>query len=412
MQKDLLYRKLNIIHYYLGLLLVFWFPLDDHFIPFLSFLWVLSGVIHLRPGMLKGAEIRWSYVLLFVLFYLLHLISVAYSANSSAAWFELEIKLPLLFFPLLAAALMVFSQGKRKENIFLAFISGTFLASLICLGLAFWGNESFNPANFTYQNLSHFLHPSYFSMHLTFALAILLFYFLPRIKQSNSFKLLLTITGIIAAVVFVLLLSSRAGIIAALLIIIMKIIQVIIRLHWSWLMKSLILLGSIALLFGIITTNSRVKNMLKGMPEFFSLSEQKFDREDLNSSQMRVIVWKSGLKILKDHGVFGVGNGDVKDELARQVKSHYLKDQSQEFNYNAHNQFLDTFIALGLPGFLVLLSIILWPGIVAIRERNWLLLALVIILFVNLFFESMINRQAGVVFLSFFLPFMFGYKEK
>jgi len=94
------------------------------------------------------------------------------------------------------------------------------------------------------------------------------------------------------------------------------------------------------------------------------------------------------------------------------AKELFGPDINLKRHYNAHNQYIDTFVALGLPGLLVLLALLLWPFIYAIKKGHYLLLSLVLILLVSLFFESMINRQAGVMFFAFFLPMIFGLRNQ
>jgi len=125
-------------------------------------------------------------------------------------------------------------------------------------------------------------------------------------------------------------------------------------------------------------------------------------RSEINTTTSRIAIWKHASKIISKHYLIGVGTGDVKDAL----KSEYDKQTVSEFGekkLNAHNQYLQTFIALGLPGLLILLSLL--SVIVYFTYRHKMLdgtLFTTIISF-NMLFESMLETQAGVVFIAFFL---------
>lgn len=125
------------------------------------------------------------------------------------------------------------------------------------------------------------------------------------------------------------------------------------------------------------------------------------DNTTTESSKVRLLIWQTSAEIIKDNFLFGVGTGDVKDVLMSKYKEKGLTGAYKE-NLNAHNQFLQTFIALGLPGILLLLASFVFPFILAIKTRNYIYLAFLIIVFINFLTESMLETIAGVMFYAFF----------
>jgi O-antigen ligase len=111
------------------------------------------------------------------------------------------------------------------------------------------------------------------------------------------------------------------------------------------------------------------------------------------------------LEIIKDNFWFGVSPGDTKDELMQNYKKHGFR-HAVERNYDAHNQFLQSFIALGILGFLFVFCIIGLPFFYAIRERDYVLFFFSLMLFFLFLFESMLQKQAGVMFIVFGLIFL------
>lgn len=417
MVAEVIQQKTGKVFYWFGLLLIFWLPLDNSFIPLLSFLWLFSGLVWIiisvfftKQRILQKNNVKNSYLLLFVALYVLHIISVVYSENQSSAFFGLEIKLPLLFFPVFSVVMLTVNTQKRLDNLLMAFVFGNLTAILIDFSMAFFGHEQIHISNFFYRDLSYFHHPSYFALYLAFSLAVLLFRFIPRYNLRESLKgnLLLILSIIFFG--FVILLSSRAGIIALLVIPVLKIIQLLSLSKMHRLYKMGIVLLTILVMILLAATNSRVQKAYQSFTGTFNIEEIE-DQEDLSSAQTRVIIWKSSLELIKENWLFGIGNGDVKQEIHRQSNEILGNENQLKRHYNAHNQYLDTFLAIGITGLIILLVIILWPGIYAVRKKDYLVLSIVLLIIIHFSFESMINRQAGVIFLSFFLPVLFYYSN-
>jgi O-antigen ligase len=79
---------------------------------------------------------------------------------------------------------------------------------------------------------------------------------------------------------------------------------------------------------------------------------------------------------------------------------------------NVHNQYIETLIGQGIIGLLWLLSILLLPLIISIKEKKIFFIGFIIITGINLFFESMFNTQAGVIFFAFFYSLFFLTRAK
>lgn len=403
--------KVGQAHYWLGLLLVFWLPLDNSYIPFLSLLWLLTGTLALSRRSFHHPNVKWSYVLLFVFFYLLHMASVLYSSNKGAAWFDLEIKMPLLLFPFFTALVIAENYEQRKRSFLLAFIAGNFVAMLFCLANAIWGHAEFDYSHFLYRHLAYFQHPSYFALYLGFSMAALLFYFLPESK-NRPFRLILILLLTLTMFVFIVMLSSRAGMLAVLFVPILKLVEVLSKLRLNMFLKTGVVLLAVALMVLAVSSNKRVQRAVDSFSFDSELSQSVASADELSSSETRMLVWNSSWEIIRENMFIGIGNGDVKHEITAVANEKFDENKGFPKKYNAHNQYLDTFVALGLPGIIVLLIILLWPAFVAVKNKDWLLISMVILLLIHLFFESMVNRQAGVVFLTFFLPLLFARKNQ
>lgn len=122
------------IQFYIFLLVSLTLPLTKEYLPYVTFLWVLSGIITIRN--IDKEYYKDQILLIFpFLFYLAHIIGVIYSSDFKSGLFDLEVKLSILFIPLIA----IFITEKVRINYRLVlklFVFGNFLASIICLFLA------------------------------------------------------------------------------------------------------------------------------------------------------------------------------------------------------------------------------------------------------------------------------------
>jgi O-antigen ligase len=395
------------IFYYCCIALVFLLPVYGRLIPSIIAVmmlnWLIDGrFIKIFPQIFKDPRRRWTFS--FSLIYLLYLAGLLYSRNFQYGWFDLEIKLSLFLFPLLFSTLddSVFDQAKIKV-ICKMFVLGCFTGSIILLIHALFSKLLYNTEDsFVYSNLSWSFHPSYLAAYLTFAIAIIAdFVIINYNKMTVQAK-----AGLMILVLFffaiVFLLSSKAGIGSLILIIVLYILFVMFRKKMLKLGIGLIIISTFCF-YAAFNLFPYVLMRITKASIVNTLNENSM-QNDTSSTPERLVIWKTSWEIIKQHFIFGVGTGDVKDELLKKYKEKNLQALF-EHRLNTHNQYLETFIALGIIGFLALLAMIILPGIQAIRTGNYLYFVFIILFSFNILVESMLEVQAGVVFFAFFNSF-------
>src|SRR5690606_29888237 len=112
----------------------------------------------------------------------------------------------------------------------------------------------------------------------------------------------------------------------------------------------------------------------------------------------RIVVWDIAIQEVKKHP-FGVGTGDVKDHIIQKYKENKL-DQFAEIKLNPHNQYLQTGVSIGWIGILLLILLQVCLILKGFKNNNWLLFSFSILCMFNMFFESFLEAQAGIVFFS------------
>ena len=95
----------------------------------------------------------------------------------------------------------------------------------------------------------------------------------------------------------------------------------------------------------------------------------------------------------------------VRENLATYINVNVAIDSE----CNAHNQFSDTIVAVGLIGLILLISFYISPIYLWFKNRNFdiVFLSLLIIVAFNSLFESVFERQMGIMFFVFFYLLLF-----
>jgi O-antigen ligase len=371
--------------------------------------WLLEARFIKKLKMIKRDHHKQD-TLLFIILYLNYLIGLFYSSNLEFGWFSVQVKLSLFIFPVLFSTInLEFLSKKQIQSVFGAFLVGCVIASLFCLGDAFIKYAELGSIDeFYYINLSIFHHPGYFAMYLSFGVAIMIYYILRGPVQKNWVKVLVVLL-IIYFHIFIVLLSSKAGIISLVLIFLLAVSYIVFYKR-----KYLIGIGVmliVALLFIVFLKLFPYSiNRFDASKTIVDNKEQLTEKTSEGTGE-RILIWKYSLEIINDHFFFGVGTGDVVDAMLEKYRKKKFTDALNKM-LNAHNQYLQTFIALGIIGFLILVLSLLLPAIYSIRSRQFIFFCFLVIVAFNLLFESMFERQAGIVFYGFFNIFLFSIKKE
>jgi O-antigen ligase len=379
------------------------------FVPIL-FLWILMTTLsYLLTGNYQNNRFR-SFLLLPLLFYGSHFLGLLHSDNMEVAFMDLQIKLSLFLVPLIYPYQRFNSPAKTTGHL-KAYLAGIFVSILLCLILAMYhsitmekGVLTFNPMHpngvynyFLGQMISFLIHPSYFATYILFALACLW-------PLRNSFFVNQRASLIAASILFVSfiimigLLQSRSGLLGLAILMLGFLVHLTLKRRRSWIVFMIIILGS-----GLLTFFSLKNQKYQNNFELFEsiLTENTQNKLISEHADLRLLIWRSALEVLKKNIWLGVGNGDIRDELHK----IYERDEillAVEERHNAHNQFLETWLGNGVIGFLSLMAMLLIPLWIAFTKKDWLLLALLGICFAAFMFESMLETIAGVAFFSIF----------
>lgn len=405
-----IYKKIYLL---LFGLLAFSIPFYDKFatisIVLIMFTWLIEGKFIEKFRRIKENKYR-QYILYFSTIYFIYLVGALYSEDQYYTYSDLQTMLSLLIFPLLFSTIDEHILRHQKTNILLYYIAGCFVTTVVLLIHSFFNFlESNSMDEFFYGKLSWYHHASYVAMFLVFAVGILFYRFYTTNQNQSKKYQILSIFLIIYFSFFVLLLSSKAGIISLLILFLCHIIYLTFSKKYT--RSILMLLIYTCTLWGSSTFLSVTSKRLSTAQQ--AIEKDGVDKNSTESTTERILIYQSAFSIIKKNLIFGVGTGDANNALIKTYENNGYFG-ALDSKLNAHNQYLQTFIAIGLLGFLVLFAMLLIPIIQAIKQRETLYVLLLFLISFNLLFESMFERQAGVVFYAFFngLFFFYMFTEK
>lgn len=412
-------KNLVFDHIYLVLILasVFFLPLYKPVIPytvgFLIIFWVAELNFIAKFKRLKNSPIRIA-TLSFAILYVLYVIGLIYSDNNDYAIFDLQVKLTLFVLPLFFSTVPEnFFRGKRINAILITFVLGCLVSTGISLGDSVYRySQSSSVLEFYYSNVSYFHHAGYFAMYLNFAVVILISFLIRNNnKPIGKWTTLALIVLVIYFSVYIILLSSKAGIISLMIVFFMSIGYIVVNqkkiLTGIWSFVIVILLFFIAFkifpyaLNRIVTSTEVVEN------------SGEIEKDSEEGTAARLLIWTTAFEIIENNFFLGVGTGDVKDVLLENYKKNNITNAFKQ-ELNAHNQYLQTFLSLGILGLMIIVFLLIIPAYYALKNGYFTYFLFLIVISINFLIESVLETQAGVVFYAFFNSFLFyiTYEQK
>lgn len=323
--------------------------------------------------------------------YFVYLVSMTYTQNGAEGWQTMFHKLPMVLFPIYFLCMGLQYLTKRQ----LSLIGYAFAFSCTAVALFNIGGDLykvlFAGAKGSIFYGAHRLtpHHTYNAMYFLFSMVFLYIdnkhhgEWHPgwwRVACALCVALLAAVTWFV---------GSRSGIIILICFVLWLLYD--ITFGSGHRKTGFGIVGGVVILTAVALFASQGKHNRLGETMRDAAGEKK---------DIRYEIWDNAVQVIKEHPVLGVGVGDRIDELNYYHSSHYATDWN---NFNPHNQFLDSWVAAGLPGILLTMAIYILPAIYALRKRPAMkiLAAFVLIAGVTSLVESVLERQMGILFICF-----------
>lgn len=406
--------------------------------------------------------------LIFIAFWAIYAISFLYSENSAEARVQIGKKLSFLLFPLyFLFSNLSYLTKERVKTIMYCFVFGIlalYIVNLVWAGYDVVFEEAkktrFFEPNFLKLGTGY-IHHSYISIYTCIGVA-----FCFTEAFTNRRTIYFNVLSIIVLILFTIISKSRAGLLC------MAMTFFILWIWLTFVQKKKVLGLSVGVIMisVVVLTFVFFQNSVKRITETLS-NLQNIEKQDRRIGI--TIGYKDLLIDKFWFGVGAGDRGDEtlksyikkKEEIIQRIKPRdnyysdtfvqeredclesirkkyggtlnnntfkYAKEMSEKYNCdynsvrenlatyinvnvainsecNAHNQFSDTIIAVGLIGLLLLISMFLSPIYLWIKNKNFdiVFFSLLIIIAFNSLFESVLERQMGIMFFVFFYMLLF-----
>ncbi len=422
-------QKAGQAQYFCCCLLAFSFPLPFTWasvcIWLLLLTWLLRGQYADTGRRLRSNRGYW----LWIGFFLLYALSYTYSADKAQAGFEIVQRLSFVLLPVLVGAGIDIDR-RRWVGILSSFVAGITAVALGCMAKAaiLW-QQTGDPKHLFYHDLVSGLDANavYMAWYVVFSLSALLLFRWEGVFGGRRQWLRWTL--IFIQLLFLILLSSRLLLVIFFLVTIPLYLAGLYRnLRLSRLRLGIAVAGFAGIILALVFTQNPVRQRFSDVlhNDFRQsfLPDYRDNHQNFNNLTLRIFVWRVGVENLKAHNLWwtGAGIGDVQAMQNRRIAEYGIRNMDDAnhppptmYNMNLHNMYLQTVIALGLPGLLVFLVLIFSPFFLLRRvedKRTFFIFHFSACAF--MLQESIFQTQAGIIYYTFFsvIFWQIAYKKK
>ena len=382
-------------------LLAFLMPFGSAVLSWVIVFWTFVALMNYKLFKLqKFTRSIWFWSM--PVFFVFTVVSAFFSNTISERGIAIEVKLSFVLFPFLFGGFSYPLDVLKRSA--MAFVSGSFFAMIFLLARATYYTLQGESGYFYYTQFAGLMHASYFAMYLLFAISIIMLYYPvwfnkePQVLKLSYFYLLLFVLGII-------LCASKLGLICFFLIFPFLVAY---RLKDKFsIKKTLLILAGFMVFAGVIllnlpATKERIYNLTH-------VSSATIDKATTESTAVRVLIWQQCVALIKEKPVLGHGVADANEALYKSYADQGLTGAFTH-KFNAHNQYFQTTIGMGVLGLIPLLCFTFFAMIVALIQKHWLLFILCTLFTLNFLVESMLQTAAGVIFVGYMYNFLLSFE--
>jgi O-antigen ligase len=240
-------------------------------------------------------------------------------------------------------------------------------------------------SRFTWDQFSAFMHPTYFALSIIVAVSLLLFAW--NGMQTGT---LCRVSMILFLVLILFLLTVKASLLILVLLLVLFVTR---TLNFK---KSIMVLGFalpvfIGGLYLFAISNHRISSKINEIEN--RVFVEKVNWRDIDP---RTKSWYSSATLISENLLLGVGPA-ARDTLVKRYQKLGYETEAL-FRLNSHNQYLETQLALGIPGTVTLFLIIAALLFAKMDQYNRKLrIPFLMIFLISMVFESILVRQAGIM---------------
>ena len=326
---------------------------------------------------------------------LIHLVAPLYGESLEALRRPLEKKTALLVLPLYFATNRLRARDQRFWV--QAFVLGCLALVVVSFPVSHWMHSQHFPdiaahRYLTGQSLLWFLnvHRVYASMAVLLGGILLVHH--PALDRLKYWRYGLAFLF----VAFTLLLSSK------LFLLFMGGLAVLYMLRLPFPQKllplGLLLLAGVAV-WSLPSTRNHMRMFTRDVS---GIAPEKLSKG--NGVATRLLIWQETWKLIQERPITGYGIKGSGKALHAAYAERGFKDGVRH-KLNCHNQFLQSWLELGLPGLLWLLAVFGAGFYRAWQYKDWIFFIFLLLSMAGMTTENMLERQMGIFIFAFWLSF-------
>ena len=371
----------------------FFLPFTMTFVYPFCLLLLISEIFQKDFLLRLKSQMTSSFVIAFVLFFIAHLIGMAWTSDVKVGLDSLGRFIPYLFFGIFWVA----AKYEHQESYINTFIAGLFLCSILAHynyfyflfpeilpeGILSGKRNGMETAPF----LSHVMYSPILAVGVYLVLRQLLI-------PADIFKLKVFVTRIIiflALISNLLISTGRAGFLLFLILFIFLMIESSKSLGRGLIKTLLILPTACFLFYQIPDVQIRID---AGINDILT-----FDKDVYSSLGLRYVFSLHAYEMFLDNPFFGVGTGDFMQEYPNYVISAYA---NLPYTNNPHNQYLMILATLGLFGAIIMINLL----IKCFQYGDYRARSILIGFMAISFFESYLWRSNTTMMFMFFMAIL------
>ena len=335
-----------------------------------------------------------------VVYWLVLALSLLWSKDVSTGLTVLHLKAVLLVFPLcfLLSDTSYLKCGHLRVLGYAMLMSVVvaFLYFLVSAGIGMLQGKGF--VEFTNSFYSHerngIYHHAYIALYTVVAMVFIYHELSSHWKELKAWLRFVLIVALLLLIAYTVLVNSRAGMLAMGLTAFACVVHLTLT-RRSWKLG----IGVAMLVVGGIVA---VTQLMPGYVDRITSTVENVEDD------ARTSINRSNFHAVMQSPIIGYGVGDY-----HAVQVEQYADDGFEYganaSFNAHNQYMESLLAAGIPGLLALLFFLLAPVFVAWKRHSRYLFVLVVtvgVVMFNLLFESMLERQMGLLFIGYVYSIM------
>lgn len=381
--------------------LVFCFPFDLFYTNIILITFILIGLLDFKNLNFKALNLK-----TFTLqgFFWLSIAGYTYCSQRHEAELYLERQLMILLVPLVFATMLDIKFSQIESLLFTlavsCVISLLYLLTNVVLNIldnfeSFSLSVAFSGAFFNHYFTTPIgIHAGYFSMYCVISVCVLVNGVIcyGHILSNTIRGVMILILGL--GIFFLASRNSTISLVIILLVVLPFFISKQNRLKYITISAVSIFIVGLSIYFTPFLNERFSSQLISDIKPLSNGSEINY-----NIIEPRIDRWKCAWHAIQKAPLFGYGTGDELAVLKSEYNARGMVISSIN-GLNAHNTYLSMLLKHGIVGLLVFLILMLSYSYLAIKGRDFIYIAFLLVLWIGFYTENILDTNKGILFFA------------